>query len=325
MKYLGIEFTYHKCGGLGDRLCGLINIIMLSKIFYKKFFIKWEETENINKYLDYKKYDFYNSECKDLKSIRKNFLDNRDKNLVEILQKLKKKEEIDEVFPEDVLICYNNQDSSRFLIGNTHINLTLEKYKIEIFSLFNNLYSGYLKPNEYILNKVKEVIGDKKDIIGIQIRCGDAYMVKNNKHKIIPRDKDIYSILRNIKKDNLGKTFFITSDYEKVFEISKEIFDDVIYYNKKPVHCDMNDKDFVGKGNDPVDSENVDKILVDHIILSNYCSKLYISGSNFGRTAALINKTDEIYHLFNKRKLDKLFLISKLNEYNNELKKYIKN
>lgn len=58
-------------------------------------------------------------------------------------------------------------------------------------------------------------------------------MVKNNKHKIIPRDKDIYSILRNIKKDNLDKTVFITSDYEKVFEISKEIFDDVIYYNKK--------------------------------------------------------------------------------------------
>lgn len=71
MKYIGIEFTYHKCGGLGDRLCGLINIIMLSKIFYKKFFIKWEETENINKYLNYKKYDFYNLECKDLKLIKK--------------------------------------------------------------------------------------------------------------------------------------------------------------------------------------------------------------------------------------------------------------
>ena len=58
MKYLGIEYTYHKCGGLGDRLCGLINVIMLSKIFNKTFFIKWDETNNLNKYLDYSNFDF---------------------------------------------------------------------------------------------------------------------------------------------------------------------------------------------------------------------------------------------------------------------------
>lgn len=71
MKYIGIEYIYHKCGGLGDRLCGLVNIIMLSKILKKKFYIKWEETNNINKYLDYEKFNYYNLNIADLETIKK--------------------------------------------------------------------------------------------------------------------------------------------------------------------------------------------------------------------------------------------------------------
>ena len=179
-----------------------------------------------------------------------------------------------------------------------------------------------MKPNKYILKKVNELVKNKDNIVGIQMRCSDCYVVKDNKHKIIHNEKDIYNILNSIQRSNPDKTVFITSDYEKVFDIAKELFNDIIYYDKKPVHCDVNDQNFIGKGDDPVDSDNVDKILIDHYILSNFCSKLYISGSNFGRTFALINKSEEIYNLFFK-KLNKVLLVSKLNKYNNLLKKYI--
>ena len=66
MKYIGIEYIYHKCGGLGDRLCGLVNIIMFSKILNKKFFIKWDETDNVNKYINFEKYDYYNLNINEL-------------------------------------------------------------------------------------------------------------------------------------------------------------------------------------------------------------------------------------------------------------------
>lgn len=323
MKYIGIEYIYHKCGGLGDRLCGLVNIIMLSKILKKKFYIKWEETNNINKYLDYEKFNYYNLNIADLETIKKNYLDNKDTNLIKIIDEIKNIKNIDDIFDKDVLICYSNQDSNRFFIANEHINFTFDNYKKNIFNIFQSIYTKYLKPNKYILKKVNELVKNKDNIVGIQMRCGDCYMVKDNKHKIIHNEKDIYNILNSIQRSNPDKTVFITSDYEKVFDIAKELFNDIIYYDKKPVHCDMNDQDFIGKGDDPVDSDNVDKILIDHYILSNFCSKLYISGSNFGRTAALINKSEEIYNLFSKKKLNKVLLVSKLNKYNNLLKKYI--
>ena len=327
MKYLGIEYTYHKCGGLGDRLCGLINVIMLSKIFNKTFFIKWDETNNLNKFLDYSNFNFYNlKDINDKKTKRINFIDGKDKKLIEVLKEINDKEDFDKFFDFETLILNSNQDSNRFVINNSNIDFSFEDYKNMIMNEFKNIYTKYLIPNEDILNKVNELILNYKNrnIVGIQVRCGDSYMVKGNKHTIISNMKDIYNIFRNIKRDlNEDDIVFITSDHYKVYEIGNEVFNEVFFYDKKPVHCDMNYSKKSGKGDKEVDGENVDKILVDHLILSNYCNKLYISGSNFGRTASLINETEDIYHLFNKKKLNKLLLISKLNEYNNEFKKYM--
>ena len=45
------------CGGLGDRIVGLISIRLISKLLNRKFYILWNK-ENVKSYLNYEKYDY---------------------------------------------------------------------------------------------------------------------------------------------------------------------------------------------------------------------------------------------------------------------------
>ena len=156
MKYIGIEYIYHKCGGLGDRLCGLVNIIMLSEIIKKKFFIKWDEKDNINQYLNYEKYDFYKMNLNKLKNIKKNFLDNKDLNLINILNKIKNINDFDKFLKNktDYILLEKEEDIISIIKD-------VKKNKKKYDSIRNNDYKKVVdninchKFGEEIINKLK--------------------------------------------------------------------------------------------------------------------------------------------------------------------------
>lgn len=316
MKYLGIQYQYHRCGGFGDRILGLVNTICLAKVFGKSFFIKWDEVGNINAHLDYATHDYYRLNLETKSAVMMDCIDERNAWLLQTFHTdIPSFTERD----EDVGILLSNQDAVRFLVSSPHIAFDLDDYTRLVKSTFQAIYLDYLRPKPHILETVQTLLQAKSHtapLVGIQMRCGDRYIVKDNPHVLIHSDAEIRTILEGIRQTLDADTpVFMTADYVGVYQIAREIFPTVFYYDKKPIHNDMNDPHQTGKGDHPVDTENTDKIIVDHYILSNMVTKLFISGSNFGRMAALINPTSEVYTIREPMKqLDKQTLVSKVQD-----------
>ena len=62
------------------------------------------------------------------------------------------------------------------------------------------LYTDILIPTKYLMDKIEFLIKDK-NIVGLQFRCGDCYMVTNKKEKHDNKIKDIYEKMINIKNN----------------------------------------------------------------------------------------------------------------------------
>jgi len=141
------------------------------------------------------------------------------------------------------------------------------------------------------LNYINEII-DNKSIIGIQLRFGDVFMNKENKqinnpqHNHFPLGINIDMIrttILNICNDNQDKHIFITSDIDINQIINISNFNNILYYNKKPIHMERS-----------INKDNIDKCFIDFLVLCT-CKKMYITfESNFGRIPGIITK-DNVY------------------------------
>ena len=285
-------------GGYGDKIVGLVSSLMISKLINYKFKICWER-DNFDNYFDikhstissdnFKQNDFKRYDHIDFK----NYFMKNENNL----------------FPYKYNIITIGKEISHFLVKND--SLTIDNYYKNILNYYQNLYKNILIPKKILIDEVNKLCINKNNpIVGIQIRMGDSY-IKNIKgydslfssKRIIKTKNKLKELLKYIKTNIKFKQYsvFITSDFYDNFTISKEIFDDVIYYNSKITHSGQ--------------SKNINfiKTIVDNLILANKCDQLFISQhSNFGRIAALANKSDDIYDIFCK-KLNKKKLISKYN------------
>ena len=286
-------------GGYGDRIIGLISIKVISKLLKKKFYILWTK-ENIIKYIDYKKYDF-----ELLKISKKNikhfhYID-KQKGLKKYLMTSSKP------FPYKINMFRLNQEISQYLHKNK--KFIKEDYFKNIMNEYKNLYADVLKPTKFLLDKVKTLLQNKSNIIGIQIRCGDRYMVTNKgaKHQTneclnidnkLLKIKDICDKIFN--KNNYH--IFFTTDNIKIFNNILKIFDSkiIIYESSLIQHLDRNKK-----------NNNFSKIFIDNYILSQKTKILFISlSSNFGRVSALSCHHNNIYNL-NGKMINKKILVSK--------------
>lgn len=289
-------------GGLGDRIVGLISIKLISNLLHKNFYIFWNK-ENIRSFFDYSKYDF---EIHGEKYMQNNnsslyhFIDHP-KKIKEYLMKSNK-------FFNELNLFRVNSEISQYLYKNP---LFIKKnYFEDIFNEYKKLYTETLKPTPLLLNKVNELTKNKENIIGIQIRCGDVYMIKNKniKHKT-KEGEDIIRKLLQIKyeiemKFNESYNIFVTTDNEDMIPCIYQCFNNnkVIYDTSQILHIDRH------KIND---SSSLLKLFTDNYILSKKTSAMYISQqSNFGRIAALSSDHNNIYDL-NCKLLDKKNLLSK--------------
>jgi hypothetical protein len=112
--------------------------------------------------------------------------------------------------------------------------------------------------------------------------------------------------VKNHIERNIGEyKIFLTSDYQRAFDFAKEVWgreeEGRIYYVDDVVqHIDRT-----------AVKDDMSKIFMDAIILSQYTNRMYISGySNFGRIAALSSNHNEIFDL-KTNPLRKIQLLSK--------------
>ena len=152
-------------------------------------------------------------------------------------------------------------------------------YYDDIFSEYKKLYTDILIPTKYLMDKIEILIKDKNNIVGLQFRCGDCYMVTNKKEKHDNKIKDIYEKMINIKNNCDSKyndyNIFFTTDNIDIVQIANEVFsfDKVIYDNSLIQHIDRKCID-----------ADISKVFVDNYILSQKTVDLYITfNSNYGR------------------------------------------
>ena len=284
-------------GGLGDRIVGLISIKLMSKLLKKDFYILWERG-NIKQYFDYQKYDFslLNLKTEDSKYYRS--MDKQKKMKNYLINST-------ELFTEEVNFFSLNQEISQYLYKNKlfqehdYIQDILNEYKI--------IYTDILKPTRYLLEKVDKLILNKRNIVGIQIRCGDYYMNSTSSH-VTDNSTNIYSKLLNIKnlcesKFNDDYNVFFTTDNLKILDDINSIFGEsrVIYNHDIIQHIDRKALD-----------SDMSKVFVDNYILSQKTDLLIIClNSNYGRLAALTSNHDQLYSFTTLDSLDRKSLLSK--------------
>tara|TARA_B100001769_G_C22111508_1_gene601392 strand:- start:2845 stop:3549 length:705 start_codon:yes stop_codon:yes gene_type:complete len=207
------------------------------------------------------------------------------------------------------IFFYCNLELSKFLFHNKFFsNLN---YYDEILKEYKLLYSDTIK----IKNKdyVTNLIGNKSNIIGIQIRAGrpDWKEKKTDLGGFGGKNKFLTSeiIIKNLNniKNHIELTYniyyvFITSDFENIYNISLDIFGDKLIYNNLQItHIDRNPN-----------LNTIDKVFIDSYILSQHTNRLYISSySNYGRISALSSIHNEIYNSENCKKLEPKNLLSK--------------
>jgi len=317
-------------GGFGDRIVGLISCKLIAKLLNKPFYILWNK-EDIKSYFDYGEYDL------DLQQFRYNSIE---RSQIQISTKMatnvrrggiltlhfSEKERckiysyIDnqtglkdylmtetELFTDDINIMYLNTELAQYIYKNKlFLN---EKYYDDIFHEYRQLYTDTLKPTPFLIEKINNLVFNKKNIIGIQIRFGDQRMINTfqNEDYNLYDDSMIIDILTGIKNHiSEDHNVFITSDYDNIHKIALELWnpDNMIYYDDIVQHMDRN-----------LIKDDISKIFVDNLVLSQYTASLYISTySNYGRVAALATNHDNIYDL-NCNKLDKKDLLSKAEKY----------
>lgn len=289
-------------GGYGDRVVGIISISLISRILNKKFLINWkrENVKNIIEYNDFEKYDI-NNKFKNIKIMNANF----SHPFIQIL----KNGNIELLNSLNNIFFYCNLELSKYLFNNklfSNIN-----YYDEILKEYKSLYTNIIK----IKNKqyVRNLITNKTNIIGIQIRAGrpdwneKGADVCNSKYKNSFLTSEIVIKNLNNVKNHIEKTYniynvFITSDFENIYNISLDIFNDKLIYNNLEItHIDRNPN-----------LNTIDKVFIDNYILSQHTIRLYISSySNYGRIAALSSFHNEIYDSETCNKLENKNLLSK--------------
>lgn len=290
--------TYNKnslLGGYGDRLVGLISVKVMSNLLHRDFYILWNK-EDINKYIDYKKYDF---NLVDKDKVNKgdckihNYID-KQKGLKEYLMNETK------LFPRKINFFVLNQEISQYLYTNELFKTN--NYINDIFNEYKKLYTDILIPTDYLMEKITSLTEKKKNIVGIQVRCGDRFMKTRMKETHQTNNHiDIQSKLTNIKtlcdeKFNDDYTIFFTTDNINIVDDAKNIFGEskILYNDDMILHIDRSQLD-----------NNLSKVFADHYILSQKTDLLFISrNSNYGRTAALSCNHDNIYDFSNCDKIE---------------------
>lgn len=268
-------------GGLGDRFRGLMGLKVFAKQVGFDFSIDWGG-DGFDSLYEYPKYVHT---LQDVEVF--NFLQNQktityeiDNNLIQFTKKVNR-----------IFICW-------FLKSMYHKDSSLIEQE------FRNIYKALFIPTEHLLNIVSTVIGEKDELVGIQLRLGDTHMIKNwggNRIQTDNSDSDdkvktyILKILSNIKKhleltNNNDNFIFITSDSYLVFEIACQVWskEQIFYNEEKIVHIDKN--------NDCSDGSI--KTYVDHYILSRKTKVIYGSmNSGYSRTACLASNHSNFYNI----------------------------
>jgi len=222
MKYLVWVCKPNDCGGIADRIRGLISTYCLSKYLDRHFLIRWEGPD-ISEFVTIpEEYNFYSkNSC--LKNLSEMFFDYID---------------VAKDFPENfkdiigdtdaVYILINQNINRKYYINN--INGTEEEYKNSMLKAYRMVFTDFLIPTNALLDYMNQII-PTKPVIGLQLRIGNEQLCKENERyrdKAKPIIEKVLARVEKYIKDNQlfnnDYSYFVTSDCSNIDEVARNFF-----------------------------------------------------------------------------------------------------
>ena len=287
-------------GGYGDRIVGLISVYLMAQLLRRPFKILWTK-EPVKTFLSYDRYDFEVHKLNPIDLVKVwHSLDNQTRHKSYLINSVS-------LFPEhgyNIHKFYLNQEIAQYLYKNRRF--TGRSYLSDIFTAYKRLYTDILVPTVPTVCAIDSVLSSAKPVIvGIQVRAGDIYMDRSDRHCVLTDPNSELTILFANIKDHVRElgdySVFVTSDYAGAADIATSVWGTERVFTSPglPQHLDKSP------------AGDFSKIYVDNYILSQKTSRLYLSeGSNYGRVAGLSAVHDSLYSLTCKP-LEKRKLLSK--------------
>jgi hypothetical protein len=301
-KYLIIEYPHVSqmwCGGLGDRIVGLVSAILLARVSGRELQIKWDYPDMSHVW---KVGVPFQPQILDSKpsTLIWNTIDKRHE-----FGKILSEKSLDEVWQEDVVFLQCNQELASFVYENPCYPELKGLFGMHITAVYQNVFAFYFIVKEPCLWKT----GKKR--VGVQLRTGDTAM-KCGDHHIFSQEMVVTKVLPLVQNFFREHNFavktheiFFTSDMDCILQARKAWAPFPLVYQPGPItHLERQS-----------DSEGLEKTVRDLAVLSQSDILIISWHSNLGRVAALMNSMTEVYVLTPDLRLhqikDKMLLTTK--------------
>lgn len=280
-----MDFIPNSCGGLGDRLVGLVSAIMLSKISNRKLLINFQEPpETDHLWTVSCPYKPYASILDSHHSFIMDSIDNRFKYKRE-LQTFN----LNTWWNTKVVRLRVNQEIASFVYDNPNYPHLKQQFERDSRDVYENLFMNYLVLRQKMT--IHQNPQPTKKVIGLQVRCGDLTM-GCGQMQFISSEKLRSSIIpmlhENITKhwNSSEYALFVTTDLEECYRLISQQFKDYTVFK-----IDGLIDHFEKQGR----LQGTEKTVRDLATLAKANVLVISSQSNFGRVAALMNPTSEIF------------------------------
>lgn len=121
--------------------------------------------------------------------------------------------------------------------------------KVPINSELFNRYKKYLiftdEILEYIYTQYKNLIGDKKNILGVLCRGTDYLSLKPAYHQIQPNPKDVIAKIKEVQKTHNFEYIYLATEDANIYKLFKQEFGDRLIDNNQYRYSKVND--FISK------------------------------------------------------------------------------
>jgi hypothetical protein len=297
------------CGGLGDRIVGLVSAIYMCQKLNKKLLIKWDYPDITNVF-DISKYDYYKHIPQLKQFLNRNGTHatlhtksipvyntsptNQNPNVVVLntidnrfkYESLLRLEPLQKMWANKTIFLKCNQEIGMFLHQNKHLPKSQElDYEQAIPRIYKTIFTEYLKPPVFNLSQQAGLglgIGLESPYIGVQLRTGDSYMNVGGHRPVQDVNQTIQKISNFIKNQYPSiQHIYLTSDHPDAKKIFSQHLPHHTVYDtpQSRFHFERT----------KADQQKMQSLILDlnylihaeHLIISSY--------SNYGRMAALMS------------------------------------
>ncbi|KAL4216324.1 hypothetical protein ACF0H5_024050 [Mactra antiquata] len=296
-KYL-IYYCDIKCGGLADRLKGIIMVYMTSLLTKRRFAINMTTPCDLEQFLTPNLLDWTPPSRNYTKGKKMSILDYFERYDAFKIDYLKYDLDPISTMNYDLVLMRSNQHWVReFRTLTISPERFPELYTYHSSELFRIIYHGLFKSSKMLQKVVDDFLTGNTD--GRKLACLHARMGSAQEGYVRYTQSEMMNALNFLKQYDKPDEYkiFVATDNQDIKNIAKDKFKSIIDTSGPISHIDF----MSNKMSRDTKCSGFMRTMVDHVILRQ-CDKLIVTASGFGVTAAMLRHTSRGLHVFTEAK-----------------------